>query len=235
MRIFPLQRRMKDAEVGLRVAAAPCRPLPAGVVLCPIAVRQIFHVTRFATPIVDKEMFGEKAGGDHGDWVRPAPHPCAVCPGATMSLLRGARTAHAEPTRYADPARGRTVRPQRWATTRSTFHCSARRGITSVLLPYTTISWEPRSARFCSSARIDSIRETASGAAAPEHARGRRNTDRPQRAARPPPAEPPRATGRGQRRADPCRETRRAFSIIARGTAFTLGIHRPGRSPGTNV
>ena len=60
-----LHDRVEDPEVGLGVEAASGGPLPAGVVLRPIAVGQVLQVVRLAAAVVDQEVLGEEAGRDH--------------------------------------------------------------------------------------------------------------------------------------------------------------------------
>ena len=60
-----LSHRIEYAEIWLGVTAASSGPLPASVVLGPIAVCQVAHEMRFSVAVVDQEMFAEKAGRNH--------------------------------------------------------------------------------------------------------------------------------------------------------------------------
>src|SRR5688572_27893343 len=63
--LFALRDRIEDSKPRLRVAAATRRPLPAGVVVGPVAIGQQLEVVLLAATKVDQQMLGEKTRGDH--------------------------------------------------------------------------------------------------------------------------------------------------------------------------
>ena len=56
---------IEHTKVRLRIATAAGGPLPAHVVLCEIAIREMTQEVRFAVLIVHEQVLREEARGDH--------------------------------------------------------------------------------------------------------------------------------------------------------------------------
>ena len=75
VKLFGLRHRVENPEIGLGIAAAGGRPLPAAVVGREIEIIELFGEVSLAMPPVDAEILGQERGDDHA---QPVVHPAAV-------------------------------------------------------------------------------------------------------------------------------------------------------------
>src|SRR5690242_3675707 len=92
--LLPLRDRIEYAEPRLCIAATTRRPLPARVVVGPVAVGQQIEVVLFAATEVDEQVFGEKARGDHA---RAVVHESGVRQFTCGSIDHGITSSSLDP------------------------------------------------------------------------------------------------------------------------------------------
>lgn len=72
--LLPLQMRVEDAEIGLRVHARAGAEPPSAVVGRKIAVDEMLHEVAFAAAPVEEEVFGQEGGDPHAGAVVHVAH-----------------------------------------------------------------------------------------------------------------------------------------------------------------